>query len=344
MRVPPDQSTTWRRTGGERLVGIALPDGAGDVGQPRAEQEGGHALARIGDGMQEMQEQPRVLAHRAGNIQAAPRSAAPSRAARDISDRSPPRPPSCWRARCGGCRSGGRAGSAPSRRVRTRSSGSASRAIACLAAAISAAVICAKSFFCSTSRSDTVSRASISTSDLSCALVEAAEQRLLDALRARRRRLWRGCRRAPAASRRSASRYSRACGRKCGTPGRTRSCARAASRTPHAASSRNPRGRRRGRRRALPAHRAPRPARPECRRRAARARSRGCFRRGGLLRVMTSFGHEQLTPPRAAPTSPRRAAPSPWCRRAGRCRPGISAARRACPTPSPDRARPRRAR
>ncbi len=56
---------------------------------------------------------------------------------------------------------------AASLRVRTRSSGSVSFAIAALAAAISAAVICAKSFFCSTSRSDTVSRASSSTSDVS---------------------------------------------------------------------------------------------------------------------------------------------------------------------------------
>ena len=51
-----------------------------------------------------------------------------------------------------------------SRRVLTSSSDSTSRLMASLAAAISAAVICAKSFFCSTSRSDTVSRASISSS------------------------------------------------------------------------------------------------------------------------------------------------------------------------------------
>ena len=49
------------------------------------------------------------------------------------------------------------------RRVRTSSNGSARRAIASFACAISAAVICAKSFFCSTSRSETVSRASISS-------------------------------------------------------------------------------------------------------------------------------------------------------------------------------------
>ena len=51
---------------------------------------------------------------------------------------------------------------AASRRVRTSSSGSARRAIASFAAAISAAVICAKSFFCSNSRSETVRLASIS--------------------------------------------------------------------------------------------------------------------------------------------------------------------------------------
>src|SRR5665213_231969 len=56
------------------------------------------------------------------------------------------------------------------RRVRNMSSGSASRAIACLAAAISAALICAKSFFCKISRSETVRLALISTSDLSSGL------------------------------------------------------------------------------------------------------------------------------------------------------------------------------
>ena len=53
------------------------------------------------------------------------------------------------------------------RRVFTSSSGSTRRAIASLAAAISAALIWAKSFFCSTSRSDTVRRASNSISRLS---------------------------------------------------------------------------------------------------------------------------------------------------------------------------------
>ena len=85
---------------------------------------------------------------------------------------------------------------------------------------------------------------------------------------------------APAASaRRAACRDSRGGGRRCGTPGRTAACARAASRTPRAASSRSPRGCRRRRPARPRAHRAPRRARPESRQRAARARSRGCFRR-----------------------------------------------------------------
>ena len=144
--------------------------------------------------------------------------------------------------------------------MRTRSSGSARRAIACLAAAISAAVICAKSFFCSTSRSETVSRSVDLDLGFVVAPVEAAEQRLLDALRARRRRLRRARRRAAAAWRRSAFRYSRACGKRCGRPDRIKACARAASRTPRAASSRNRRGRRPARPARLPARRAPRRA------------------------------------------------------------------------------------
>ncbi len=128
-----------------------------------------------------------------------------------------------------------------------------------------------------------------------------------------------------AASSPAADRYSRGGGRRCGTPDRTGSNVRAASRTPHAASSRNRRACRRPPPSPLRAHRAPRPARPECRRRAARGRSRRCFRRGGrtalapsalLQSVMAGFTHEvaarvvcAITPPPAAPTSPRRAAP-----------------------------------
>src|SRR5665213_1823889 len=85
-----------------------------------------------------------------------------------------------------------------------------------------------------------------------------------------------------AASMRSAFRYSLVCGRKCGRPDRTRSYARAASRTLRAASNRNPLGRRRAQPEVLPARRARYPSRPESRRRAMRARNRGCFRQGGL--------------------------------------------------------------
>ena len=84
-----------------------------------------------------------------------------------------------------------------------------------------------------------------------------------------------------AASCRSADRYSRGGGRRCGTPDRTAPNARGASRTPHAASSKNRRGCRRRRPSPLRAHRAPRRARPECRRRAARGRNRRCSRRAG---------------------------------------------------------------
>ena len=48
-----------RRAARQRLVRIAGAQRAGDIGQPRAEQEYRDTLAGIGDGMQEMQEQPR---------------------------------------------------------------------------------------------------------------------------------------------------------------------------------------------------------------------------------------------------------------------------------------------
>ena len=55
-------------------------------------------------------------------------------------------------------------GCGASRRVRISASGSTRRFIASFAAAISALVICAKSFFCRISRSDTVMRVSSSIS------------------------------------------------------------------------------------------------------------------------------------------------------------------------------------
>ncbi len=61
-------------------------------------------------------------------------------------------------------------GSGRKRRVRTRSKGSVSAAMARLASAISRAFICAKSLPRSTSLPDTVMRASISTSGISCGL------------------------------------------------------------------------------------------------------------------------------------------------------------------------------
>ena len=56
-----------RRALGQRLVGVARAHGARDVGEPRSEQEGRDA-ARFAERVQEMQEQARVLAHRAGNV------------------------------------------------------------------------------------------------------------------------------------------------------------------------------------------------------------------------------------------------------------------------------------
>ncbi len=54
---------------GQRLVRILRLERAGDIGETGAEQERVHALARIGDGVEKVQEEPRVLAHRSGNIE-----------------------------------------------------------------------------------------------------------------------------------------------------------------------------------------------------------------------------------------------------------------------------------
>src|SRR4051794_1531294 len=58
-----------RRAACQRLVGIALAQRTGDIGKPGAEQEHRDALARIADGMEEMQEQAGVFAHRARDIE-----------------------------------------------------------------------------------------------------------------------------------------------------------------------------------------------------------------------------------------------------------------------------------
>src|SRR5437868_2759220 len=57
------------RTACQRLVRILGAQCPRHVGQPRAKQEDGDALAVVGDGMEEMQEQPRVLAHRSGDVE-----------------------------------------------------------------------------------------------------------------------------------------------------------------------------------------------------------------------------------------------------------------------------------
>ena len=118
-------------------------------------------------------------------------------------------------------------------------------------------------------------------------------------------------------------------------PDRSARCARAASRTPYAASSRNPRGADAGDPQGVERIEHPSRGRPESRLRAARARNRRHF-------PPVAVGH--VTPPREGVSALRRAIPSPWCPRCGRCRPGISGARRGCPTRWSDRAPPRRAR
>ena len=137
---------------------------AGDVGQPRAEQEGRDAAALLGQRVQEMQEEARVVGSSSRRCRRAPRSAGAARAgSRNASSiEAPParsdersvrrrsmRPPMRMRHE------------APRRTVVVTAA--AARAIARSAAAISAALIWAKSLFCSSSRIDDVKRASTSS-------------------------------------------------------------------------------------------------------------------------------------------------------------------------------------
>ena len=162
------------------------------------------------------------------------------------------------------------------------------RLIASLAGAISAAVICAKSFFCSTSRSDTVRRASSSTSRSSGGFLSFMPENSASCTRC-----------APAGGGSGAA--PGACGdhhreqlveigalaeedaerlveqHRMLVPLHEHRVQRPVEILARADARRHAR---------LPAHRAPRRARPECRPRAARARSRGCSRRGGRLMIL----------------------------------------------------------
>jgi hypothetical protein len=68
IRVPPAQSATWHPNSAQRLVGVARPQLARDVGESCAEHEARHPPACLGQGVEEMQEHPAVLGHRARNV------------------------------------------------------------------------------------------------------------------------------------------------------------------------------------------------------------------------------------------------------------------------------------
>ncbi len=213
------------------------------------------------------------------------------------------------------CRCGAR------RRVLTSSSDSTSRLIASLAAAISAALICAKSFLCSTSRSETVRRASISIVGLGpLGLAEAREQRLLHALgaglrllilarRHRRLRQHHGDQLVEigAPPEEDAERLVEQ--QRVLVPLHEHRVQRPVEVLAGADAGRFDR-------RERIEHRA----RPD--RNAGRAQRAGeiddVLGEAAALSVLPS-----PTPPPAAPRAPRRSAPSPWRLRCGRCRPGI---------------------
>ena len=197
MRVPPDQSSTLAEHCGQRLVRVL---------RFRARASRWSAACRTGTSA-------RACAHpsphegNAGTAACTGSSSRRYRAARRSAAawsscpryfRSISAPPAfmlarkvrrmsmMWPRRCGA-----------RRRVFTSSSASTSRLIASLACAISAALICAKSFFCSTSRSDTVRRASSSISRSSGGFLSFMPENSASCtrLRAGLRRLRRGGRR-----------------------------------------------------------------------------------------------------------------------------------------------------
>ena len=57
------------RAAGERLVGVTLTERSGDISEPRAEQKRRYALSRVGEVVQKVQEDAAVLAHRARDIE-----------------------------------------------------------------------------------------------------------------------------------------------------------------------------------------------------------------------------------------------------------------------------------
>ena len=335
-----------RRAGRQRIVGIALAQRARDVGQPRAEQKRADAFSRVGEVMQEMQKDAAVLAHRAGNIEQ-----------RHDRRRLGLRPDEAQVDEIAAAFHAGAQGAADVDQMAARMRRQPPRAyfgerqhqpLHRLLGGGDLGVRHLREIFLLQHFAVGHRHAGVEL-DLALFLqlvVEAGEQCLMHA-RGAGLRAAAAAPTAPAASSSpTADRYSRGGGRKCETPDRTAPNARAASRTPRAASSKNHRACRRRRPSPLRAHRALRRARPECRRRAARGRSRRCFRRGGRtapspqrgrdgLRAFPAIGHGagalphpgqrteramtsparlahwrgQLTPPPANPTSPRRAFP-----------------------------------
>ena len=256
--MPPDQSGTAAEQAASASSGSRSRERAGDIGEPRAEQKRRDALSRIGERVQKMQEDAAVLAHRAGDIEqrddrrrlrlrpdeaqideiAAAFHAGAQRAA-DVDQmaarmrREPPRAHfgkrqheplhrRPWRRRSRRW-SSARNPSSAAPRGRTPSCGRRARSRAPFSA-------------CRRGRR-TAPRARASRRPAAPAAPPAPA----------------------AASSPAADRHSRGGGKRCGTPDRTGSNARGASRTPHAASSKNPRGCRRRRPSPLQAHRAPRP-------------------------------------------------------------------------------------
>ena len=149
MRVPPAQSCASRPRRGERGVGVALAELAGDVGEPRAEDEGVHCARRRA-----------ALQRRAGSAAASassgdiepemsqsttrfgqPRPPRPACASRcDVAAACAAPPASSPRQSATGPRGSGRV-----RRLASGRNGSHQAAIARRAAASSSAIICSKS-------------------------------------------------------------------------------------------------------------------------------------------------------------------------------------------------------
>ena len=242
MRVPPDQSGTLAEQAASASSGSRSRSARVTLVSRVPNRNVLTRFARIGQAMQEMQEDAGCTGSSSPICRAAPRSAAASifGPTKRRSMKSPPplrlprkvrRMSIRWPRGCGVKPPRAHFGKRQHQPLHRRLGGG-DLGIASSARSLFSAALRGRRPSCRVSSS-----ISLFFFEL---VVEAGEQRLVDARRAGLAAA--AASPAPAAaSSPSTDRYSRGGGRKCGTPDRTAPNARAASRTPRAASSKNPR-------------------------------------------------------------------------------------------------------